>query len=101
MKELTERQAELHAYLCERWRDPPTVREMAEHMGGIGTNAIIGHLRALAQKGYIEMPDDRRSRGVAILIGPHLDGTEIEIAGRSYRLTLKETAHADAQPKKR
>lgn len=85
MTELTERQAQLHAYLCERWNNPPSYRDMAAHMG-VTLTAIIGHLKALAKKGYIEKPDAVRSRGIKLLIGPNLDGTDIEIAGRVYRL---------------
>lgn len=87
MTELTEKQREVHEYLCARWQDPPTIREIAEWMGGINVNAVIGHLRALEKKGYIERPDNLRSRGIRLLIGgPDLDGLEIEIAGRMYRL---------------
>ena len=90
MTELTERQAKLHSYLCERWNDPPTVREMAAHMDGCQVNTIMGHLKALAKKGFIEKPDGIRSRGIKLLIGPNLDGSEIEIAGRMYRLISME-----------
>ena len=90
MKELTEPQAKLHRYLCDRWQDPPTFQEMMEHMGYVSKNAIVGTLKPLAKKGYIELPDKTRSRGIKLLIGPDLNGTEIEIAGRMYRLTLTE-----------
>jgi SOS-response transcriptional repressor LexA len=90
MTDLTERQAQLHRYLCERWSDPPTVREMAEHLGGIGVTAVMGHLKALAAKGYIEKADGLRSRGVKLLQGPDLDGSFIEIAGRTYQLVASE-----------
>lgn len=100
MKELTEKQAALHKYLCDRWQDPPTVREMAAHMG-VTVNAVMGHLKALAAKGFIEKPDERRSRGLQLLIGPDLDGTDIEIAGRTYRLTSTEERNARAVKKAR
>lgn len=90
MNELTERQAQLHAYLCERWNDPPSLEEMAAHMGVANRTGVVCHLDALARKGYISKPDDSRSRGIKLLIGPDLDGTEIEIAGRMYRLVSKE-----------
>lgn len=90
MTELTQTQAKLHAFLCDRWNDPPTFREMAAHMG-VTVNAITGQLIALEKKGYIERPDGLRSRGIKLLIGPDLHGTDIEIAGRLYRLTsIKE-----------
>ena len=98
-KQLTPKQAKLHAYLCDRWNDPPTVREMADFMDGVGVNCIMGHLFALTQKGYIAKPDGRRSRGIKLLVGPDLSGSEIEIAGRTYRLTLTEDSNAGTQPK--
>lgn len=89
MNELTEKQALIHAHLCERWNDPPSMREMAAHFG-IALNAMNGHVKALARKGYIELPDGARSRGIKLLIGPDLDGQVIEIAGRTYRLNATE-----------
>ena len=86
MKELTDQQSKLHEYLCSRWYDPPTVREMASHME-MTVNGVAGHLRALRQKGYIEGPEGSRARSIKLLIGPDLDGSTIEIAGRTYRLT--------------
>lgn len=86
MKELTPPQAKLHAYLCERWNDPPSFQEMADYMGYGGKNAIMGTIKALVTKGYVKRPDGVRSRGIQLLIGPDLDGTTIEIAGRMYRL---------------
>lgn len=89
MEQLTDRQWELHSYLCDHWNDQPAYREMATHFG-VGLNAVMGHLKALQKKGYIELPDGKRSRGIKLLIGPNLDGTEIEIAGRTYRLHATE-----------
>ena len=88
MTELTEKQAAIHKYLCDRWHYPPTVREMADEFQ-INVNAVMCHLRALAKKGFVEMPSSRRSRGVKLLIGPDLDGSTIEIAGRTYTLTME------------
>lgn len=90
MTELTPPQAKLHQFLCDRWADPPTFQEMADHMGYGSKNAVTETLKALAKKGYVEKPDTRRSRGVKLLIGPDLNGTDIEIAGREYRLVSKE-----------
>jgi len=89
MNELTEKQAALHQYLSEHWQAPPTVRELATWMG-VSVNSINGHLKALARKGFIELPDGKRSRGIKLLRGPDLDGTDIEIAGRVYRLVSME-----------
>jgi SOS-response transcriptional repressor LexA len=90
MTDLTERQAQLHNYLCERWANPPTLQEMADHMEVKNRNGVVCHLTALAAKGYIEKFDDKRSRGVRLLKGPNLDGSVVEIAGRSYQLVSTE-----------
>lgn len=90
MEDLTERQAHLHRYLCERWNNPPSTAEMAAHMGVAHRNGVMCHLKALACKGYVQLPDGKRSRGVILLRGPDLDGTDIEIAGRMYRLVSME-----------
>lgn len=99
MTELTSKQAELHAYLCSRWWNMPTVREMAEEVGGVQVNSIIGHLKALERKGYIERDEHSRSRRIKLLVGPDLTGTEIEIAGRTYRLQATEGNHAGSVAK--
>lgn len=91
MNELTETQAKLHAYLCERWNDPPSVREIGKHFGWLSPNGVMCHLRALESKGFIELPAGKRSRGIRLLICTDLSGTEIEIAGRLY--VLIKAAH--------
>lgn len=98
MNELTEKQAQIHAYLCERWSDPPTVREIGKHFGIGSPNGVNCHLKALADKGYISYGG--RSRGVKLLRVPDLDGTDIEIAGRMYRLVSmeRESTRAHSQP---
>ena len=35
---------------------PPSIRELGDAMGNIGTNAVFGHLMALEEKGYIKRP---------------------------------------------
>lgn len=100
MTELTAKQAEIHAYLCERWHNPPSVRQMGAHFG-MNVNGVMCHLKALARKGYIALPEGRQARGIRLLIGPNLAGSEIEIAGRTYRLILlvKEESNARIKPK--
>lgn len=100
MTDLTERQAQLHRFLCERWANPPTFQEMADFMGVANRNGVVCHLQALAAKGYIEKPHGKHFRGIRLLRGPNLDGTDIEIAGRVYRLVSMEgeSTYARAQP---
>ena len=47
---------------------PPTFREMADHFGGISTNAVNDRLIGLERKGYISTPEDKRSRSIRITI---------------------------------
>lgn len=49
----------IRAYIRERGY-PPTVREVALHLGGVSTNAAQGHLVALERKGWL-----RRTPGVS------------------------------------
>jgi repressor LexA len=34
----------------------PSIRELCQAMGNIGTNAVFGHLMALEEKGFIKRP---------------------------------------------
>lgn len=57
MTALTDRQKECLDFIAEHQDDKgysPSIRQIADHMGGIGTNAVFGHLMALESKGYIE-----------------------------------------------
>jgi repressor LexA len=57
MTALTDRQKECLDYIIEFQEKrgySPSIRQIADEMGGIGTNAVFGHLMALESKGYIE-----------------------------------------------
>lgn len=57
MATLTNRQKECLDFIIEHQEDngySPSIRQIADAMGGIGTNAVFGHLMALENKGYIE-----------------------------------------------
>jgi repressor LexA len=59
MHALTKRQEECLDFIVEHQEKQgysPSIRQIAESMGGIGTNAVFGHLMALEAKGYIERP---------------------------------------------
>lgn len=56
MKGLTEKQSAVLAYIRDRVAAdgyPPTVREIAAHLGTRNFNAAVGHLKALEEKGLI------------------------------------------------
>ncbi len=78
MKELTVRQQEILGYLQLHMRKHgtwPSFREIEEHFGFRSTNSVMGHIRALENKGYIT-----RVRGQA----------------RTFRITLD--LHDDSPP---
>lgn len=57
MKELTKRQREILSYIeGHQGRNGywPSIREIQENFGFKSTNAVMGHLRALERKGYLE-----------------------------------------------
>lgn len=57
MKELTFRQQQILSFIQERSAEQgywPSIREIQQEFGFKSTNAVIGHLRALEKKGYLE-----------------------------------------------
>jgi len=65
---LTDRQAEVLEIIRESLTDrgyPPTIREISRRLG-VHISATVGHLEALAKKGYIER-DEGVTRGIRIL----------------------------------
>ena len=68
MKNLTARQSEVLAYICEYQSEsgmPPTRAEIAKALGFKSANAAEDHLKALARKGAIELIPGA-SRGIKI-----------------------------------
>ena len=68
MKNLTARQSEVLAYICEYHSEsgmPPTRAEIAKALGFKSANAAEDHLKALARKGAIELIPGA-SRGIKI-----------------------------------
>jgi repressor LexA len=73
MKELTERQRQLLEFIEEHVRThgfPPSIREMADHMGIRSTNGVNDHLKALERKGYISKGEGLKSRAISLLSRP-------------------------------
>jgi repressor LexA len=70
MKELTGRQQQLLEFIEEHLRIhgfPPSIREMADHMGIRSTNGVNDHLKALRNEGYIARGEGLKSRAISLL----------------------------------
>jgi SOS-response transcriptional repressor LexA len=73
LKECTERQAEVLRFLIRFHRDRgvmPSIRQVMAAFDFGSTNAVTGHLKPLAAKGYIEMPQSQLARSCRILFDP-------------------------------
>jgi len=60
--ELTDRQRQVFDFIVtfvERNHYSPTIREIGAELGIRNPNGVMGHLRAVAKKGYIELPDGK------------------------------------------
>jgi repressor LexA len=69
MNNLTARQSQVLEYIVkylERYSYPPTVREIAKHLGTRWSTAAFDHLRALEKKGYI-IREHGKARGIRVL----------------------------------
>jgi repressor LexA len=56
MKGLTSRQLGVLAFIIDYLDDKgytPSMRDIADNLGGVSTNAVEGHLKSLEKKGYI------------------------------------------------
>ena len=60
---LTHRQRQLLEFVASRFSSSehvaPSYREIAEHLGGMSTNAVNCHLTALRRKGFVELPNGK------------------------------------------
>lgn len=68
MIELTERQAKVLKFITdyqERAGYPPSLREIADHIGTKWSHGVERHLQALTKKGYIER-EAAKSRGIRL-----------------------------------
>ncbi|MFC1658897.1 transcriptional repressor LexA [Candidatus Omnitrophota bacterium] len=68
MKELTPKQKKVLAFIREKIRDnmPPTIREIAMHMGFKSTGTVRDYLTALEKKGYLKR-ESGLSRSIELL----------------------------------
>jgi repressor LexA len=67
--ELTHKQRKVFDFIHERIQNniPPTIREIAKHMGFSSTGTVRDYLRALERKGYIRLGKKKLSRSIEIL----------------------------------
>ena len=83
MEQLTPRQQQVLDYIESHIGQhgyPPTLREIAAHLGISGTLGVMKHLQALEKKGYIEK-DVASSRGIR-LSGRPKETISLPIVGR-------------------
>ncbi len=82
MNDLTERQTRVFRFIeshHQRYGYPPTIREIADHIGAKWSHGIERHLQALEKKGYIKR-EAVKSRGIRLnLTGT---GAAVPIVGR-------------------
>lgn len=87
MPELTARQYQVYTYILtclDHFGAPPTLQEIAAHLGIKGNLGVLRHLQALEKKGYIE----RTKAG----------SRSIRVIGRSTMLTLPVLGAVAAGP---
>ncbi|TRZ93512.1 repressor LexA [bacterium] len=67
--ELTPKQRRVFEFISEKIQSsiPPTVREIAQHMGFSSTGTVRDYLKALERKGYIRQGKNRLSRSIELL----------------------------------
>lgn len=83
MKNITPRQQEILDHIRQTLRQsgvPPTIAEIADALGIKSTNAVRGHLQALARKGMIELMPSL-ARGIRLLEHRILDDA-LPVIGR-------------------
>jgi repressor LexA len=91
MQALTDRQQQLLTFI-ERHLTlhgfPPSIREMAEHMGIRSTNGVNDHLKALQRKGFLSREGEAKSRAISLshrpgrMLAPEEPLVAVPILGR-------------------
>jgi repressor LexA len=78
MRELTDRQRQLLLFIENHLQIkgyPPSIREMADHMGIRSTNGVNDHLKALERKGYISRMSNLKSRAISLVASAASNGS--------------------------
>jgi len=82
MEELTEQQRKVFKFIQSHHKKfgyPPTIREIADHIGAKWNHGVERHLQALERKGHITRFRDK-SRGIQLSVSSR--GTNVPIIGR-------------------
>ncbi|MBT0664482.1 transcriptional repressor LexA [Geobacter pelophilus] len=92
MEKLTLRQQQVLDFIASRIDGkglPPTLREIAGHLGTSGNISVLNHLKALEKKGYL-LRESGSSRGIMLVREPLPEMVSVPIAGlvRAGDLTL-------------
>lgn len=69
MRPLTDRQHAVLKAILTHYAEhgtPPTIRQLCTAVGISSTNGVAGHLKALAERGHIELTADHTSRGIRV-----------------------------------
>jgi len=83
MEALPPRQKQVLEFIKEyvvRHEYPPSLRDIATHIGVSGNVSVIGHLEALERKGYIRR-DPGNSRGIALVREKQPEVAQVPIVG--------------------
>lgn len=96
MEDLTLRQRQVLSFISKHLSErgyPPTLREIALHLGISGNAGVMSHLEALEKKGYIRRQEGS-SRGIALVAPPSRGGEypiteERIIAGDEERFSAR------------
>src|SRR5687767_7742723 len=99
MDELTETQATVLAYIQETIAEtnrPPTMHEIALHMGCRSDNSAYQYLKALQRKGALML--DGRSRGITLLVPQGLPLVGRVAAGSPILAAENIDQHLDIKP---
>ncbi|HEY3487670.1 MAG TPA: transcriptional repressor LexA [Gammaproteobacteria bacterium] len=99
MENLTPSQTDILAFIRQsitETRRPPTMREIAQHMGYRSDNSAYQHLVALQRKGVLEL--DGRSRGINLLLPQGLPLIGRVAAGAPLLAVANIEDHLDINP---
>jgi SOS-response transcriptional repressor LexA len=101
MSKLTERQESIVGFLASYTADrgyTPSMREVANFLGGVSTNAVEGHYKALETKGYIARTP-RIARSLQILKAlPTSKMTKRASGGAFWK--VESVSDLDARPRR-
>jgi SOS-response transcriptional repressor LexA len=94
---LTERQRAILAFIVGYWGERqtmPTLREIMRAFNISGPNGVVGHLKALARKGWVEVAEVEH-RGIRV---PMLADAAKEAAANCLRKLPRASTHERGDP---